>query len=320
MKRLGQTAAVLLSIAICMNGEQPNQPKRIAIYPFQDTQASAQVQVGHKLYDILVNRISDSGAYQVIDRQFLDQVITEQRLPHGLFDEATAVRIGKLLNVSLTLFGTITTLTVNPDAGEDSLGTYGTVTVSATARLIATETGTILKAPTATQTARGIVRAAPPRQAPARECAVIMGHQICGPPPAAPAAPKVEIKTLNQLLDEAVDACGRSLASEIASAAGAKSYTVPLTSNTGLPMSVIGVSDGLTYIDKGSTAGLKVGQVVQVFRISRTGLTNPEDGTPVTRKNQICTLTLSDVEDRNSSGSCTGTPPVGGDRAELAVR
>jgi hypothetical protein len=80
---------------------------------------------------------------------------------------------------------------------------------------------------------------------------------------------------------------------------------------------VIGVSEGQTFINKGASSGLKVGQVFQVYRVIQTGLTNPDDGTPVTRKNQICTLTLSDVEDRNSSGACANGSPASGDLAEV---
>ncbi len=317
MKAFGLIVLPILFVTECAHGQQPQQPKRIAIYPFQDTATSAHQQIGLKLYDRLVSRITDSGTYQVVDRQFLEQVVNEQRLPKGLFDDATAVKLGKLLNVSMSLFGTITTFTVNQNASEDSTGFYGTVTVGATGRLISTETGAIIKAPTANETARGMVRLKPPPPPAARPCTFVMGHQICGPTPTPPARPQVELKTLEQLMDEAIEACGRSLATGVTVTSGAQISSPIAASSATTAITVIGLSEGLTFINKGSSSGLKVGQVFQVYRIIKTGLTNPDDGTPVTRKNQICTLTLSDVEDRNSSGACAGGSPASGDIVEI---
>jgi len=47
------------------------------------------------------------------------------------------------------------------------------------------------------------------------------------------------------------------------------------------------------------------------------GLTDPDTGKPLTRKNPVCTLTLSDVEDSNASGKCVGDLPASRDIADL---
>jgi len=227
--------------------------------------------------------------------------------------------VGKLLNVPVILFGTVTTFTVNPNASDDATGIYGTVTVAATARIVSTESGAILKAPVANETARGMIRLKPLPPAPQRPCTMILGQRICGPAPAVTAAPRVELKTLEQLLDQAIEACGRSLVTQIMAMPVART-SVATASSPLAKVSVIGVSDGMTYINRGSEAGLKVGQEIRIYRVVQTGLVNPDDRTPVTRKNQICTLTLSDVEQRNSGGNCVGGSPLSGDNAEISVQ
>jgi hypothetical protein len=311
-------ALVVISVFLltdCAHSQPVQSNRRMAIYPFQDSPESTQAHVSQKLYDRLVSGISASGSYQLVDRQFLEQVITEQRLPSGVFDKTTAVKLGKLLNVSFILAGTITTFTVNQNAGDDATGVYGTVTVGATARLINTQTGEIVAAPSVTETARGVLRLKPPPPAPQKECALVLGHMICGPTPKAPTPPHVELKTLDQVFNDAVEACGHSLSASLAMPGGPTSSTgANSVSASAAPTMVIGVADGITYVNKGSGSGLQMGQVFQVYRVIQTDL----NGTPVTRKNKICTLTISDVEAKNSSGSCAGGLPVNSDVAEAA--
>lgn len=316
MKTIAVVAFPLFSIlGLYAYGQQNHQIKRLAIYPFQDNISNRQL-IGQKLYDKLVSRITDSGTYQVVDRQFLDKIVTEQQLPKGLFDDATAVRLGKLMNVSVVLVGTISTVNVNQNAGDDPSAWYGAVTIEATGRLISTETGAIIKAPTASNTARGPLRQKPAQAAPPPKCVTILGNRVCAPPSAAPSAPHVDLVTLDQLADRAVDAVGAQLTAEIVAVSGSAISSAPSLA----PISVIGLVDGQTYIDKGTGAGLKVGQTLQVFRTVNTGLTNPSDGSPVTRKNQICVLTLTDVEEKNASGACSGGSPSSGDSVEMRAQ
>ena len=115
-------------------------------------------------------------------------------------------------------------------------------------------------------------------------------------------------------MDEAIEACARSLSASITAVSSSVATSATISA-------VIGVSEGLTYINKGVGSGLKVGQVLQVYRVSTVpGLTDPETGKPLTRKNPVCTLTLSDVEDSNASGRCIGNLPASRDVADLPGR
>lgn len=296
---------------------QVQQARRIAIYSFQDIYTSQGAQIGQKLYDRLLSKLTDSGAYQIIDRQFLEKVIKEQQLPIGRFDASTAVTIGKLVNVAAIVDGTITTATVNQRSSEDATGYYGTVTVAATARLISTETGALLKAPTASESARGMIQIKPQQ----RTCkATPFRGVVCTTPP----APSADTKTMDQLLDEAIEACARSLATNLAAAsllvATSSSAEMPSIPRMATPATVIGAADGITYLNKGASAGLKVGQVLQVYRVVSSGLNDPDTGKPLIRKSPVCTLTLSDVEERSSSGKCAGSSPTSGDAAEVRIQ
>jgi TonB family protein len=292
------------------------QTRRIAVYSFDDIAPSRGEQVGQKLSDRLLSKLANSGVYQMIDRQFLERVMSEQQMAPGRFDASTAVKVGRLANVAAIVDGTITTFTINQRSSEDSLGYYGTVTVAATARLISTETGAILRAPAASNAAKSMIQLKPP---PPPICRRTSKGIVCTPVP----TPSVETKTLEQLLDEAIEACARSLASDLAAASSAvpsssltsANGSTPRTCNTAV---VIGVSEGLTYINKGLSSGLKVGQVLQVYRSSMVpGLADLDTGQPLTRKTQICTLTLSDVEDGNASGKCAGALPSSRDTADI---
>jgi hypothetical protein len=244
-------------------------------------------------------------------------------MPAGTFDASTAVQIGKLANVSAIVAGTITTFTYNQRSSEDSVGFYGIVTVAATARLISTETGAMVTAPTVSEAARGMVLVKPVTQ-PQKSCHQTFTRGIVCTTPDPPSSPTVETKTMEQLLDQAIEACALSLAKDIADAgpkiSGSSYVNAPPAPPMATPASVIGVSDGMTFISKGSSAGLRVGQVLQVYRSSSSGLTDPRDGRPLTRKAPVCTLTLREVNNRDSSGRCIGNPPENGDSAEVRVQ
>ena len=86
------------------------------------------------------------------------------------------------------------------------------------------------------------------------------------------------------------------------------------SANPSLLATVAGVADNLTYINSGATVGLRVGQMFQVYRVT-AGSGNGR-GTTLTRRQFICTLTLSDVQERSASGTCRGDVPARLDVAE----
>jgi TonB family protein len=315
---MGHRFPILFAIAATLWG-QAQPARRVAVHNFEDIGSSAPQQIGRKLSDRLLGKLADSGVYQMIDRQFLEVTLKEQDMPAGRFDASTAIKIGKLVNVAAIVDGTITTFTINRRSSEDALGIYGTVTLAATARLISTETGAILKAPVASQAAKGMLQPKPPQAQTNCRVYPIVGR-VCNPQQAPQST--AETKTVEQLLDEAMEACARSLSTDLISASPA--VTVSSMASANQPSrpatnsaAVIGVSEGLTYINRGSSTGLRIGQIFQVYRVVAVpGLTDPETGRPLTRKKPVCTLTLSEVDDRTSNGPCKGDPPAAQDAVE----
>jgi hypothetical protein len=301
---------------------QVQSARRIAIYPFKDIDYSRSQQIGQKLYDRLQSKLTDSGAYQIIDRQYLERVMREQQLPTTRFDPESAVKVGKLLNVSAIVEGSISTFTVNQASSEDAGHVYGTVTVGVTARLISTETGTLLKAPSVSESAKGAIRLKA-QAAPQPYCRVIpFVGRVCSPPPPQPGGGSGgETRTVEQLTDEALERCASSLADVLSGASGAVARSAaseaPRVPPMATPATVIGMDQGLVYINKGVGAGLRTGQTLQVYRAVATSLRDPDTGEPVVRKIPVCLLTLTDVEEKNSSGTCEGGAPSGGDLAEV---
>jgi hypothetical protein len=154
-----------------------------------------------------------------------------------------------------------------------------TVLLPRAARLISIETGSILSAPSASADKKGTVDT---------------------------------IAALVQLVDQDVDAVSTELSAKISGSAQAEvaAHAAPLVPK------FVGIEDGLTVINKGAIAGIKVRDRFNVMRPADTGLKDPDTGQAILRKKKVCALVISVVEDTIASGSCDGGLPEKGD--ELA--
>jgi len=119
-----------LSEQIIASTSETNRQK-IAIIEFSDLDGKI-TELGKFVSEGLVTRLVKSKKFNVVERQILDKVIEEHKLTlTGLIDEATAKEISKILGLDAICSGTITDL-VN--------------SVEINARIISTETGSILAA------------------------------------------------------------------------------------------------------------------------------------------------------------------------------
>jgi len=101
---------------------------KIAVIEFSDLNGNI-TEFGMYLSEELITRLFLTRKFDVIERQLLNQVISEQKLGMtGLIDDESAIAIGKLLGVDAIVSGTIT------DLGKS---------LKVNARLIATETGSV---------------------------------------------------------------------------------------------------------------------------------------------------------------------------------
>ena len=76
---------------------------------------------------------------------------------------------------------------------------------------------------------------------------------------------------------------------------------------------VVGMDEGKVMVNRGTSAGIKIGDKFQVIRMVDSGFKDPDSGQPIIRKKKICSLVLSEVEDSLSYGVCEGEVPQGGD-------
>ncbi len=104
--------------------------KRIAIMDFDYATVHAgvsgifgqDVDIGKGISDLLVNNLVKDGSYSIIERKAIDKIIAEQNFSNSdRADPATAAKIGKLLGVDAIIVGSITQF------GDDTktLGTGG---------------------------------------------------------------------------------------------------------------------------------------------------------------------------------------------------
>ena len=101
---------------------------KIAVIEFSDLNGNI-TEFGMYLSEELITRLFLTRKFDVIERQLLNQVISEQKLGMtGLIDDESAIAIGKLLGVDAIVSGTITDLGVS---------------LKVNARIIATETGSV---------------------------------------------------------------------------------------------------------------------------------------------------------------------------------
>ena len=100
-------------------------------FPYLDGRAS---DLGRFLTEEVTTRLVRTGRFQVVERRLLAKILAEQTLgASGLLDEATAARLGRMLGADTLTAGTVA------DLGSS---------VKVNARIIATETGSVMAAAT----------------------------------------------------------------------------------------------------------------------------------------------------------------------------
>jgi len=102
--------------------------KKVAVLEFSDLDGRV-TNFGMYLAEELITRLFKTKRFEVVERQLLNKVLTEQKLfTTGLIDPNSAKRLGRILGVDAIVSGTIT-----------DLGRY----LKVNARIISTETGKV---------------------------------------------------------------------------------------------------------------------------------------------------------------------------------
>jgi len=299
VKKLGHAAAFLV-LCHCATAHA-QAVKRIAFLPANSKFADLE----NRLSDNLVGKFAGRPGVAVIDRQSIEKIIKEQNFQNSdRSSPDTAARIGKIAGVGQVIMVQVDTgsyTTANQKNGNTTTAT-GTVILQAHARMLDVETAAILVQPSSSFEDHATV--ATVTQHPA----VVFGayrkpasQTVQGDDPKV-----VETNEVTKAIDTVSADLATKLSGTLSSAPGAKAA----------PALVAGIANGSVYINEGSTAGVKIGDRFHVVRKVDIGLNDPKTGQPMTRKTQVCELTITSVDEGNASGNCAGGIPQSNDVAE----
>ncbi len=313
MKNLGAVVFLLFALSF-VPAAQSQARKRTAILRFGSQFPWAEQTIAEQVNTLLVQ----DGRVEVVDRDQLTRIINEQNMqryfvqPNGQprFDPESAVQLGKLLGVPAIVFVRVDTYYGSQHQPVNHGKTHtisGNVVLKATAQIINVQTAAILAAPTSSfEQERVLSESTDGRQNRVIGPVVIPGDKgTQGPDPQI---------ALRKLTSDAFDFIEHDLAGKIENAIVA----APLPPSAQAPVKVpkvAGVQNGMTFLNAGTTDGLKVGDSFQIVRTVDSGMIDPDTKKPILRKKQVCVLTISDLEDSLASGRCMGDPAQSGDQA-----
>jgi curli biogenesis system outer membrane secretion channel CsgG len=307
-KLLGITVLIL---ALVQTGWAQNK-KRVAVMNFDYATVRSSVaalfggdtDVGKGIADLLVTRLVTDGVYSVIERKALDKIISEQNFSNS--DRAnpdTAAKIGRILGVDAIIVGSITQFGRDDKTlglgglGEKLPGGIGKLgkrqakaVVGISARMVSTDTAEILAV------AEG-------KGQSTRSGVSLLG---AGGSSGGAGGGGVDMSSKNfadTLMGEAV---GQAV-SDVAKQLNDKASSLP-TQVLHISGLVAYVSGNTLILNVGSKAGVKVGDVLGVFR-PVTQVRDPATGKVLkTIETKIGDVTITEVEDTSSTGTYKGQP------------
>jgi len=260
--------------------------------------------VESRVTDALTAKLAGRPGLALIDRASIDKILKEQNFQNSDRSSAdTAVKIGKLLGAGQIVLVQVVdaSYTQHQEGTTNTIQTIGSVVLRANARMIDVESGVILGEPTAAYQDSVQVSKTTKSQ----------GFQF--------GAMRVPPKTTTEggdpkvIQDNEWDKAVQSVTNELASKMTSSIENAP--GPAAAPALVAGIANGAVYINEGSNAGIKAGDRFQVTREVSVGLTDPTTGQPIVQKQRICVLTITNVDDSNSSGNCDGGLPQSKDVA-----
>jgi curli biogenesis system outer membrane secretion channel CsgG len=266
--------------------------------------------VGKGIADILVERLVNDGAFQVIERKVLDKIIAEQNLSNSdRADANSAAKIGRLLGVDAIIVGSITQFgrdDRNTKVGGlgRTLGGFGVggvglksskAVVGISARMVSTETAEILAVASGTGESK-------------RSGTSLLG---AGGGTYNAGGGNIDLTSsnfANTILGEATNQATTALATQLkANVARIPAKTVTVDAL------IADVTGNTIIINSGSRAGVKVGDK---FSVKRTGreIRDPASGKVIRRvEDNLGEIAITEVDEASAVGTFTGAgkPKVG---------
>lgn len=310
----GMALALVIALLIPSTHAQdaPKRRPRVAVLDFDygtvQTASAAMfgtnVDVGKGIVDLLVTGLVKDGTYSVIERKALDKILAEQNFSNSdRADPSSAARIGKLLGVDAIIEGSITefgneTKKTNLGGGGGSWHGFGVggfghsnskANVAITARIINIDTGEIMAVADGTgQSSRSSTSML---GGGGNWSGWGGGHADFG-------SSDFQQTIIGEATKAAVDQLTTNLVSQ-SSKVGVRTIVVE-----GL---VAAVDSGQIILNVGGRAGIKVGDQLQVLRVTKE-IKDPATGKVLRRlTTAVGVVKATDVDD--ASSICT---PVSG--------
>ncbi|MBV9762678.1 MAG: hypothetical protein JO340_19110 [Acidobacteriaceae bacterium] len=255
-----------------------------------------------RVTEALKGKLADLPGITLVAQGDLDTILKTQNLQNSDRASAdTASRIGRILNAEgIVLVNLVNgSQTQHQENTRASAKTVAVVEAEASARLVNVESGATIAQPSSTFKESAV----------AVEIKTFPVYKTSGQ--GLPA-------TFNDLWTKATESLTSDLASKLKDALSqvspASNAAAALASD---PPKVIGIDNGNVFLNKGSNAGIKLGDRFQIVRNSPTSLKN-DDGTPILNRQKVCTLKIDTLspDGKNASGACPGGVPQPKDQAE----
>lgn len=275
MKRFG-FIGMFIAVMMLVCGTPTWAKDRVAVMDFENKAQYGGWRVGRGASDILTTELAKTGKFSVMERNKLASVMKEQDMgASGRFDPATAARIGKIIGVEYIITGAVTEYGQSASGGGGGgvrVGKKG-YHASVDVRMVDATTGEIVFADSATASKSS------------------MDVRVFG------------FGGGESFNEKKASAVMRTAIQEIA----AKITSKPLTPSgkpaaAGGPVLVADVDGKTVTLNKGSNAGLKVGQKVIISRKGKV-IKDPQTGKVLKIKyKKIGAIKLTEVEDAYAEG------------------
>jgi curli biogenesis system outer membrane secretion channel CsgG len=317
MRKLSIIAGLILGIAVTGSAQQ--KKKRVAVLNFEYGTVSSSVaqifgtnvDIGKGIADLLVERLVNGGQYSVIERKALDKVLAEQNFSNSdRADPSSAAKLGRILGVDAIVIGSITQF--GRDDKSQNIGGLGSVTgrfgiggvgkreakavVAVSGRMVSTETAEIL----AVATGKG---------ESTRGGTTLLGAGGSGTAVGAGAYDMSSSNFGNTIIGEATNKAVADMAGQLDQNASKLPTTVIKVDGL-----VADVSGSSLVLNIGTSSGVKVGDRLEVSRVTRT-VTDPATGKVLRRiTSKLGEVKITEADASSSVGTYSGSmPPKVGD-------
>ncbi len=267
------------------------------VQSYSSAMFGTDVDVGKGISDLLITNLVKDGTFSVFERQALDKIMTEQNFSNSnRADPATAARLGKLAGVDVIIIGAITEFgneTQNKNVGGGGGGWHGyglggighsnsKANVAINARIVNVDTGEIVAV------AEGTGQSS-------RSSTSLLGgggnwHGFGGG--------NVDFGSSNfqnTIIGEATKTAVDNLTADLVTSSS--KITVRTITVDGV---VAAVDGGQIILNVGSNAGVKVGDQLQVLRVTKE-IKDPSTGEVIRRlSSTIGVIRATDVDAKSS--------------------